>query len=140
MNPMRTIFAAAVLLAAGLASASAAGERELHSDAARHKLAAFDYTGKSELCLSLPRIRDIDVLDDWTLLVEMRGPTYYVTHLAHQCPLLAVEDRFTYTLSGINRLCDYDLITVLFVDGRAGATCGLAKFEELSQKETESER
>ncbi len=142
MNPIRSIFAAGgfALLAAGLASASAAGERELHSDAAREKLAEFEYTGESQLCLRLPNIRDIDALDDWTLLVEMRGQAYYVTHLTHQCPRLAFENRFTYTLRGIRRLCEHDLITVLSIDGRAGATCGLSKFEELSQIETETER
>ena len=142
MNATKTIIAAggAALLAVGFATATMAEERELHSDAARNKLDGFEYTGESRLCLPFSRIRDIDALDDWTLLVEMRSHAYYVTHLVHQCPMLAVEDRFTYTLRGINRLCEHDLITVLFIDGRAGATCGLSKFEELSQKEAGSER
>ena len=142
MNATKTIIAAgaAALLAGSLASASAAEERKLHSDAARHKLAEFEYTGQSQLCLRLPNIRDIDALDDWTLLVEMRGHAYYVSHLTHQCPRLAVENRFTYTLRGIRRLCEHDLITVLSIDGMAGATCGLSKFEELSEKEAEMDR
>ena len=142
MNATKTIIAAggAALLAVGFATAAMAEERKLHSDEARNKLAAFEYTGKSQLCLRLPNIRDIDALDDWTLLFEMRGQAYYVTHLTHQCPRLAVENRFTYTLRGIRRLCEHDLITVLSIDGRAGATCGLSKFEELSEKEAETER
>ena len=142
MNATKTIIAAgaAALLAVGFATATMAEERELHSDEARHKLAAFEYTGESQLCLRLPNIRDIDALDDWTLLVEMRGYAYYVTHLTHQCPRLAFENRFTYTLRGIRRLCEHDLITALSVDGMAGATGGLSKFEELSEKETEMDR
>lgn len=142
MNLIRTIFAAggAALLAVGLTTAAAAAEHQLHSDEARNKLAKFAYTGESRLCLPLSRIRDIDAIDDWTLLVEMPGHAYYVSHLANRCPMLAAEDRFTYTLRGLSRLCEHDLITVLFTDGMAGATCGLSKFEELSEKEAGSER
>ena len=136
------VLAAAVLASAvGFATTTVAEERELHSDEARNKLAGFEYTGKSQRWLPLSRIREIDVLDDWTLLIEMHDHTSFVTHLPNRCTGLAVNDRFTYTLRGNNsRLSDLDLITVLFTDGRAGRTCGLAKFEELSKKEAESER
>lgn len=140
MNATKTIVAAsaAVLLAAGLATATMAEERELHSDEARKKLAEFEYTGESQLCLSMSRIQDIDVLDDWTLLIEMPGHTYYVTHMPRQCPQLAFEDEFTYTITA-NQLCHDDTITVRVsrirpFSGTTGATCALAKFEELREK------
>ncbi len=135
------VLASAVLASAvGFATTTVAEERELHSDEARNKLAEFEYTGKSQRWLSSSRIRNIDVLDDWTLLIEMRSHAYYVAHLPNRCTGLAVNDRFTYTLRGNNnRLSDLDLITVLFIDGRAGRTCGLAKFEELSKKKAETE-
>ncbi len=138
----RLVLAAAVLASAvGFATTTVAEERELHSDEARNKLAGFEYTGKSQRWLPLSRIREIDVLDDWTLLIEMHDHTSFVTHLPNRCTGLAVNDRFTHTLRGNNsRLSDLDLITVLFTDGRKGRTCGLAKFEELSKKEAESER
>lgn len=141
MNAMKMFVAAAgaVLLTVGLASATMAEEHELHSDEARNKLAAFEYTGKSRLCLPMHRIRDIDVLDDWTLLIEMAGRSYYVTHLAYQCPRLAVEDRFTYTLHS-NLLCHADLITVITITGTALASCPLAEFEELREKEGGTDR
>ena len=141
MNAMKMIVAAsgAVLLTVGLATATMAEERELHSDEARMRLAAFNYTGKSRLCLPMHRIRDIDVVDDWTLLIEMPGRSYYVSHLPNQCPRLAIEDRFTYTLHS-NQLCHDDLITVITITGRALASCSLAEFEELREKKDELDR
>ena len=135
------VLAAAVLASAvGFATATAAEERELHSDGARNKLAEFEYTGKSQRWLYAYQIREIDVLDDWTLLIKMRNYTYYVAHLRHRCTGLFINDRFTYTLSGNNQLSDLDLITVLFMDGMPGATCGLSKFEELSKKKAATKR
>lgn len=109
-------------------------EHELRSDKARTRLANFDYTAQTRLCLSTHMIRGIDVLDDWTLLVEMPGKNYYVNHLVRRCPGLGVEERFSYTLRGLNQLCNTDIITVLHADLGPGASCGLSKFEELKKK------
>jgi len=109
-------------------------ERELHSDKARVRLTDFDYTGQIKLCLRTHMIRDVDVLDDWTLLIEMTGKKYYVNHLTHRCPGLGFEERFSYTLRGLSQLCSTDIITVLHTDLRPGASCGLSEFEELKKK------
>lgn len=122
---------AAAFVAGGVTAG--AQEREHHSDKARDVLAGFEYTGNTERCLTPHRIDDVDVLDDWTLLFEMSGDKYYVSHLSHRCPSLAAEERFTYTLRGINQLCDNDIITVLHSDLTEGASCGLETFEELKK-------
>ncbi len=97
-------------------------------------MADFDYIGQTRLCLGTHLIRDVDALDDWTLLVEMLGKNYYVSHLTRRCPGLGIEGRFGYTLRGLNQLCNTDIIIVLYTDLRAGASCGLSKFEELKKK------
>ena len=141
MNALKIVTCAlsAALLVAALATAVRADERELHSDKARERLAEFEYTGDSELCLTTYRIRDVDVLDDWTLLVEMYGRKYYVNHLPRRCPRLGFEERFSYTLRGLNQLCNTDIITVLHTDLMPGASCGLGKFEELRKKQGKPE-
>lgn len=141
MKAMKMLVTAgvAVLMSVGWAGATMAGEHELHSDEARNKLAPFEYTGESRLCLPMHRIREIDVLDDWTLFIKMPGHSYYVSHLAYQCPRLAIEDRFTYTLHS-NLLCHADLITVITITGTALASCSLAEFEELREKEDGTDR
>ena len=142
MNASKLVTCAmgAALLAAGLAAPARAADRELHSDKARERLAEFEYTGRSELCLTTYRIKGVDVLDDWTLLVETQGRKYYVNHLPHRCPRLGFEQRFSYTLRGLNQLCNTDIITVLHTDMRPGASCGLGQFEELRKKQGEPER
>ena len=133
----KSLAAAALGCVLGLSAGIAANQdegRQLHSDKAREKLAGFEYTGNSELCLRPHMIRNVNVLDDWTLLVEMTGRRYYVNHLPYRCPSLSFEERFSYTLRGLNMLCNTDTITVLFIDMRPGASCGLGKFEELKKK------
>lgn len=114
--------------------AGAGDEYELHSDRAREVLSKYNYTGEAKLCLRSQRIKYVDILDDWTLLIEMAGKDYYVNHLTHRCPGLKLEDRFSYTLRGLTQLCNTDVITVLHTDFIKGASCGLGKFEKLQEK------
>lgn len=127
-------FSILVVLMIPNATAQKSAEHELHSDKARARLTDFDYTGQIKLCLGTHMIRHIDALDDWTLLVEMPGKKHYVNHLPRRCPELGIEERFSYTLRGLNQLCNTDIITVLHSDLRTGASCGLNKFEELKKK------
>ena len=78
-------------------------------------------------CVSLRHIRSTRVLDGETILFEMRGGTDYVNRLPRRCPGLGFHKSFGYR-TGINQVCDLDVITVL-ESGRRGATCGLGKFE-----------
>lgn len=131
MNRLNIVMLVLVLLLAGGAKAD---EHELHSDKAREKLSEFNYVGESTSCVRSHSIRSVDILDDWTLLIEMAGKDYYVNHLPRRCPGLDLEERFSYTLRGLSQLCNTDVITVLYTDLQPGASCGLGKFEKLEKK------
>lgn len=97
------------------------------------RLDDFEPTGEVRNCISLARIDQSDVIDDQTILFEMKGRDYYVNRLPYRCPQLGFEERYTYATS-LTQLCNTDIITVLTTVGR-GASCGLGKFEQLKKKE-----
>lgn len=83
--------------------------------------------GEPVSCISRSRIRDTDIHDDYTIDFELAGGETYRTTLSPRCPGLGVEERITYEVSG-DRLCGTDTFTVLYSDGRRGATCGFGMF------------
>lgn len=78
----------------------------------------------SKRCIDLSRIRELDVIDDQTILFHMNGNRTYKNTLPYRCPMLGFEKSIAYRTS-INRLCNVDTITVL----NCGTTCGLGMFE-----------
>ena len=88
-------------------------------------------------CLTLSRIKYTRVLDDQTILFQMRGDPDYKNILPHRCPGLGFYKSFGYR-TGINAVCDLDIITVL-ESGRRGASCGLGTFVEYHPEQEESE-
>lgn len=100
------------------------------------RLDDFEPTGVVKNCISLARIDQGDVIDDQTILFEMKGNDYYVNRLPYRCPQLGFEERYTYATS-LSQLCNTDIITVLTTVGR-GASCGLGKFEQLKKKEEDT--
>lgn len=74
-------------------------------------------------CLSLPAIRRTEIIDDSTIVFEMRARDIYVNQLPRNCPGLKRSDRFMYELHTA-RLCDSDTITVLERMGGIGTTRG----------------
>lgn len=87
-------------------------------------------------CLSLSRIRNTRVLDDQSILFVMRGKPDYRNVLPRRCPGLGFYKSFGYK-TGINSVCDLDIITVL-ESGRRGASCGLGKFVEYDPAEEDA--
>jgi hypothetical protein len=88
-------------------------------------------------CISTNRIRDTSIVDDRTIVFELRGGTYYTNILDRNCPGLERHKRFMHETSG-GRLCDIDTITVLEQwAGRVtpGFTCQLGQFHPITEIE-----
>jgi hypothetical protein len=90
-------------------------------------------------CISTTRIRDTDVVNDSTIVFEMRGGLYFSNILERDCPGLMQHSRFRHRSTN-TRLCDIDTITVLeqwgggFTDG---FTCQLGAFHPITEVEAE---
>lgn len=78
-------------------------------------------------CLSTTQLKNTTVLDDKTILFELRDRSVWKNTLDYGCPSLNFYQAFSYETFGA-RLCDMDYIKV-FENGRTGASCGLGKFE-----------
>lgn len=107
-----------------------AAEEDLRDDAAE--------VGRN--CIDTRRISSTTVVDDQTIIFYMRGGDNYVNELPRKCPSLAREKRFSYRTS-ISRLCDVDMITVLYSMGpglQRGPSCGLGKFRAISDEEAKA--
>lgn len=127
-----SVFVAGAALVIGGASGLAADDSDGKKDEARKdhaRLAEFEATGESKLCLRTRSIKRTEVLDDYTILFHMRGKEYFVNRLSHRCYGLGFHKSFGYTLS-TSLLCNVDIITVLESTG-TGISCGLGDFEEL---------
>jgi len=77
-------------------------------------------------CIPLQRIESTKVLDDQTILFELRGNETLVNRLPHRCPGLGFEKSFGYKTS-ISQLCSQDIIWVVTHMGSGldrGASCG----------------
>ena len=128
-------------LGGGLAVSSAqdANQDEASSEeaAAEEILAASDEISSEEMvnCVSLTQIDRTRVVDDHTLLFYMRNDDIYRNVLPHRCPGLDNQQRFMYRVP-ITQLCSVDVITVLDDLGSGfmpGASCGLGKFQPISE-------
>ena len=85
-------------------------------------------------CLSISRIKDIDIIDDQTLIFKMNGRKMYLNELPHRCPGLSRNETIMYRTS-TSQLCDLDVITLLNSMGRGympGASCGLGRYSLIS--------
>lgn len=93
----------------------------------------YQSTGDTKSCISLTRISQSHVLSDTEIFFEMRGRRGYLSTLPHRCPSLDFYKSYTYK-TGINQLCNTDIITVLLGGAREGASCGLGMFVEYERK------
>ena len=93
-------------------------------------------TGETESCLRTYQIRETKVIDNATILFRMYGDDYYVNRLPTRCSGLKIQGGFSYTIRGLNQLCNTDSIRVISsVGGNFGAVCPLGDFEKLKPKE-----
>ena len=88
---------------------------------------AIEVVGPAEQCITLSRIENTKVHDDYTIDFEMAGNRTYRNTLPNRCPSLGFEERFTYKVT-TGQLCSVDVIRVVYSDGTEGAGCGLGEF------------
>ncbi len=75
-------------------------------------------------CVNTYQIKQTDVLDDRTILFELRNGDTLRNDLSFRCPGLGFEEGFSYATS-IAKLCsNKEIIRVL----RRGSSCGLGTF------------
>ncbi len=79
-------------------------------------------------CVTTYNLRSTAVLDDQTILFQLRDGSVWKNTLDSSCPSLGFREAFSYVSRG-NQLCDLDTIKVFEPYGDLGVTCGLGKFE-----------
>ena len=90
-------------------------------------------------CINVSRIRSTKIVDDSSIIFDMRGRTIYLNILPRQCRGLAREGRFSYRSSS-GSLCHLDSIRILYGTAtgiREGASCGLGYFQEVTEEDLE---
>ena len=101
------------------------------------KLEKYRSTGNVQHCIRANAIRRSNVLDDYTILFEMRGGKTFKNELPYRCFGLGFDRAFSYSRS-TSLLCNVDIITVLSRSG-INPSCGLGDFEEIEEIEDEPE-
>jgi hypothetical protein len=99
-----------------------------------------DAAAKDPRCLRLRQIEHTTIVDQRTVLFEMRGDTVYRNDLPQRCPGLVREQRFLYRVT-MDQLCNTDLITILEDWGFAftpGTSCRLGDFVEIDRQEADA--
>ena len=79
-------------------------------------------------CVTTYNLRSTAVLDDQTILFQLRDGSVWKNTLDYSCPSLGFHESFSYESRG-TQLCDLDTIKVFEPHGISGVTCGLGKFE-----------
>lgn len=79
-------------------------------------------------CVTTHTLRSTAVLDDRTILFQLRDGSVWKNTLDFSCASLGFHEAFSYESHG-SQLCDMDTIKVFQPFGNAGASCRLGKFE-----------
>jgi hypothetical protein len=87
-------------------------------------------SGDEQDCIYLSYIGRTPVIDNKTILVEMRGNTYKRIDLLNRCGGLKLQGGFSYSTS-INKLCKHDPLIVL----GAGNACLIDKIVDITEEE-----
>ena len=94
------------------------------------------YLGDKEMCLESVRIKETRVLDNQTILFEMRGGEFYLNRLLVAVPGLKIAGAFTYSTS-IAKLCKQDSVKVFEPgSGPSGSSLLLGEFVQFKEKGT----
>jgi hypothetical protein len=83
-------------------------------------------------CVSTTQIKNTAVLDDQTIVFQLRDGSVWKNTLDFSCPRLGFYEAFSYESRGM-QLCDLDNVKVIETSGFIGPTCGLGKFERQTQ-------
>ncbi len=117
--------------AASVASLALAGASLAASSA--DKLAQYQPTGKKISCVDTHYIRETDVIDNQNILFRTNGNKYYMNRLPNRCSGLKIQDGFSYTLRGLNKLCNVDVVTPVSTGAAVYGPCPLGDFEEVTK-------
>lgn len=129
MTINRILKAAAATSVASIVLAGSA----LAASSSAEKLAQYQPTGKKESCIETYQIRETDVIDNQNIVFHTTGNKYYINHLPNRCSGLKIQDGFSYTLRGLNKLCNVDVITPVKTGGAIYGPCPLGEFEEVTK-------
>ena len=88
---------------------------------------------KTQQCIRLQAIDQTPVIDNKTILVEMKGCTYKRIDLLNNCGGLKIEGGFSHETS-INQLCIQDSLRVL----RSGGICMIEKIVDITEEEAKA--
>jgi hypothetical protein len=121
------IMAIGALLFVTLFSFNAAAEKK-----------AVIYLGEKVNCVEVSRIKETRVLDNQTILFEIRGGAFYLNRLPVTCSGLKISGGFSYS-TFVDKLCKQDSIKIVEPGSAAGSTCPLGEFIQFNQKGTLSE-
>lgn len=93
----------------------------------------------AEHCVPISNIESISVVNDRTLVFEMRAGSSYRNDLPRNCPGLDEDDTLMYR-SSIGQLCNIDIVTVLDDWGfgfSPGVSCSLGMFHPITEQSAE---
>ncbi|MBN1626947.1 MAG: hypothetical protein JW944_10525 [Deltaproteobacteria bacterium] len=93
------------------------------------------YLGEKEMCLETVRIKETRILDNQTILFEMRGGNYYLNRLPVVCPGLKIAGGFSYSTS-IAKLCKQDSIKLISRGSEPTSTTLLGEFVQFKGEGT----
>jgi len=130
MRTLSLALSGAIALTAATAG-SAAVRAEVAAEAAAPKM-----------CISLNRIRNMEIVDSSNVLFHMNGDEHYLNELPYRCSGLYKNSPIMYQTSQ-NQLCNLDIITVLMPTGHQmirGASCGLGQFRSVKADQIEALR
>lgn len=91
---------------------------------------ADNHEEKTNQCIRLQAIDQTPVIDNKTILVEMKGGTYKRIDLLNRCSGLKIEGGFSHSTS-INQLCIQDSLRVL----RSGGICMIKQIVDITEEE-----
>lgn len=93
------------------------------------------YLGEKEMCLETVRIKETRILDNQTILFEMRGGNFYLNRLPVASPGLKIAGGFSYSTS-IAKLCKQDSIKLVSRGSEPTSTAMLGDFIQFKEKGT----
>jgi len=93
------------------------------------------YLGQKEMCLETIRIKETSVLDNQTILFEMRDGSIYINRLPAASPGLKIAGGFQYSTS-IAKLCKQDSIKTVSPGSAPASTAMLGDFIKFKEKGT----
>ena len=135
MSQHNNIIAATWMAVIAVATPAMSEEASVDGQSAAREIVpveGFVDTGESVNCLKTYQINNTRIIDNSTILFEMNGNKYYVNRLPQRCPGLKIEGGFSYTLRGLNQLCNTDSIRVISSQGPR-AVCMLSSFDQVEK-------